>query len=81
MFFCVLSVIIKMEAMEKGGAEMERMKQITRGTGKVIMALSGGVLMPILLWVAFAAAINQVTREKRLQRKTAHTTGGILATS
>ena len=60
---------------------MERTKQIIRGTGKVIMALSGGILMPILIWVALGTAINQMTRERRLQRKTAPTTDGILATS
>ena len=58
---------------------MERVKQIARGTGKVILALLGGILMPILIWVALGVAVNQWVRERRLQRESAGTVGKILA--
>ncbi len=54
---------------------MERMKQIARGVGKVILALLGGVLIPILIWVALGVAVNQRVQEKRLQREPAPKTG------
>ena len=75
MFFYMLPVIMKMELIERR-RKMERIKQITRGTGKVIIALFCGVLMPILIWVAFGAAIKQ-----GIQRKLTHTTREILATA
>lgn len=43
---------------------MKRTKRITRGIGKVVLALLGAVLMPILIWVALAAAMRQGTRRK-----------------
>ena len=58
---------------------MERAKQIVRGGGKVILALLGGILMPILIWVALGTAVYQRVREKRAQRKPAPTIGEILA--
>jgi len=58
---------------------MERMKQIVRGGGKVILALLGGVLMPILIWVALGVAVSERVRERRLQRKPAPTIGEVLA--
>jgi len=57
---------------------MEKAKQIARGAGKVILALLGGVLMPILIWVALGVAVNQRLRERRVQRKPAPTIGEIL---
>jgi len=58
---------------------MERVKQIVRGGGKVILALLGGILMPILIWVALGTAVYQRVREKRAQREPAPTIGEILA--
>ncbi len=58
---------------------MERIKRITGGTGKVILALLGGILFPILIWVALGVAINQKLRERRPQRVAAPTIGEILA--
>jgi len=42
------------------------------------LALLGGVLMPILIWVALGVAVNQRARERRVQRKPAPTIGEIL---
>lgn len=50
---------------------MERTKEITKGVSKVILALAGGALMPIWIWVAFGAAMNQKLRERSAQRKPA----------
>ncbi len=58
---------------------MERMKRITKATGKVLLALLAGVLMPILIWVALGVVINQKIRERRPQRVPAPTIGEILA--
>ena len=58
---------------------MERVKQITGGVGKVILALLGGILFPILIWVALGVALNQKLRERKLQRAPAPTIGEILA--
>jgi len=58
---------------------MEKAKQIARGVGKVILALLGGVLMPILIWVALGVAVYQRVHEKRVQREPAPTIGEILA--
>ncbi len=58
---------------------MKGTKQIARGTGKVMLALLGGILMPILIWVAFGVAISQKARERIPQRKPAPTIGEILA--
>ncbi len=58
---------------------MERVKQIARGVGKVILALLGGILMPILIWVALGVAVYQRVQEKRVQREPAPTIGEVLA--
>ena len=58
---------------------MGRTKEITKGAGKVVLALVGGALMPIWIWVAFGAAISQKLHERSTQRKPAPTIGEILA--
>ncbi len=57
---------------------MKRTKQIARGIGKVILALLAVALMPILVWVALGAALNERLREKNLQRAPATTAGGTM---
>ncbi len=57
---------------------MKGTKQIARGTGKVMLALLGGILMPILIWVAFGVAISQKVRDRIPQRKPAPTIGEVL---
>ena len=48
---------------------MERMMRIARGTGKVILALLGVALMPILIWVALGVVVYQKMRQRQVQRK------------
>jgi len=48
------------------GAQMKGMIKLAKGTGKVILALLTGILMPILIWVAPGVVLNQITREKKL---------------
>lgn len=60
---------------------MGKMKQITRGIGKVILALLGGVLMPILIWVALGVAVYKKVYDKRVQRELMPTIGEILVAS
>ncbi len=57
---------------------MKGMKRTTRGIGKVILALLGGVLIPVLIWMAFGIAVTQRVRGKEPQRKAASTIGEIL---
>jgi hypothetical protein len=58
---------------------MEKMMQSVRGVGKVLLALLGGILFPILIWVALGVAVYQKVRERAVQRKPAPTIGEILA--
>ena len=58
---------------------MERMMKTTKGAGKVMLAVLGGILMPILIWVALGVAISHKIRERAPQRKPAPTIGEILA--
>ncbi len=55
---------------------MKTTKKILKGTGKVVLAILGGILMPILIWVAFGVAMNQKLRST--QRKPVPTIGQIL---
>jgi hypothetical protein len=48
---------------------MKALRKIALGTGKVMLAVLGCVLMPILIWVALGVAINQSTSKKRLKIK------------
>ncbi len=57
---------------------MNGMKKVTKGVGKVVLALLAVVLMPILIWVALGAALNIKLREKKLQQAVP-TIGEILA--
>lgn len=68
-----------MKVTVKGGATMERMMRIARGTGKVMLAILAGALMPILIWVALGVAVYQVMRQRQVQRKPVPTIGQILA--
>ena len=56
---------------------MERMKRAMRGTGKVMLAVLAGVLMPVLIWIALGVAMNQKLRQRSVERKPA-TIGEIL---
>lgn len=58
---------------------MKGTKKIVRGTGKVMLALLGGILFPALIWVALGVAVNQMLRERRPKRAPAPTIGEILA--
>lgn len=58
---------------------MEKIMQSVRGVGKVLLALLGGILFPILIWVALGVAVYQKVRERAVQRKPAPTIGEILA--
>jgi len=60
---------------------MERVKQMARGVGKIILVLLGGVLIPILIPVGFGMTLSQRAQEKKLQRKPVPTIGEILATA
>lgn len=46
--------------------------------GKVLLALAGCVLMPVLIWVALGAAIYQKAKARKKQRATTPTFGEIL---
>lgn len=58
---------------------MKETKRNAQSTGKVILALFGLILMPVLIWVALGVAVNQKLRERSLQRAPAPTIGEILA--
>ncbi len=58
---------------------MGRMMKATKDTGKVVLALLGAILMPILIWVALGVAISQKMRDKVPQRAPAPSIGEILA--
>ncbi|OGO19779.1 MAG: hypothetical protein A2144_13115 [Chloroflexi bacterium RBG_16_50_9] len=57
---------------------MKTIMKIAKGTGKVILALLTGVLMPILIWVALGVALNKKLAEKKVKEATAPTIGEIL---
>ncbi len=58
---------------------MERTEEIAKGIGKVVLALVGGALMPIWIWVALGVAMNRKLREREAERKLAPATGETLA--
>ena len=60
---------------------MKGMKRVAKGIGKVVLVLLAGVLMPVLIWVAFGAALNQKLREQKLHRAPVLTIGDILKRS
>ncbi|OGO07661.1 MAG: hypothetical protein A2Y92_01590 [Chloroflexi bacterium RBG_13_57_8] len=55
------------EKEKQGGAQMKGLIKVAKGTGKVVLALLVGVLMPILIWVALGVALNRKMREKAVQ--------------
>jgi len=57
---------------------MKTNKKIALGIGKVTLAILGGVLMPVLIWVALGVAINQKVHHKEAGREQAPTFGQIL---
>ncbi len=57
---------------------MKGMTKLARGTGKVFLALLGGILMPILIWVALGVALNKKLREKEIRQAEVPTIGEIL---
>ena len=58
---------------------MKGIKQFAKGVGKVTLAMVGGVLFPVLIWVALGVAVSQKARERVVQQKPAPTIGEILA--
>jgi hypothetical protein len=57
---------------------MKETEKVAQGTGRVILALLTGILMPILIWVALGVALNKKLREKKLKQATAPAIGEIL---
>ncbi len=58
---------------------MKTIMKGTRNTAEIMLALLGGILMPILIWVAFGVAISQKLRARVPQRKVTPTIGEILS--
>jgi hypothetical protein len=58
---------------------MNKMMRVTKGTGKITLAILTGILMPILLWVGLGVALNRKLRVKKQVTETAPTIGEILA--
>ncbi|MDO8568167.1 MAG: hypothetical protein Q7R57_05565 [Dehalococcoidales bacterium] len=58
---------------------MNGIKKTTGTISKVFLALVGGILFPILIWVALGVAINQKAREKRARQAATPSFGEILA--
>ncbi len=52
---------------------MKGTKKIVRGTGKVILALLGGILFPALIWVALGVAVTRGMRIGTPRKALAHT--------
>lgn len=57
---------------------MKTAKKIALGAGKVMLALLGCVLMPVLIWVALGAAIYQKVHQRKIQIEQVPTFGQIL---
>ncbi len=60
---------------------MNGTKRAAAAVGKVILVLVGGMLFPVLIWVALGVALNQKLRAGRAQGPTAPTIGEILGTA
>ncbi|MBM2824449.1 MAG: hypothetical protein HW402_113 [Dehalococcoidales bacterium] len=58
---------------------MKGMTKIARGTGKVFLALLGGIFMPVWIWVALGVAMNKKLREKEVRQAEVPTIGETLA--
>jgi hypothetical protein len=54
-------------------------KRIAKGAGKVMLALLGAALAPILIWVALGVVITHRVHEKAPEKQPAPTIGQILA--
>ena len=63
---------------EKRRTEMERMKKIAKGTGKVILAILAGAFMPVLIWVALGVVLYKKAQERKQEEVAAPTIGEIL---
>jgi hypothetical protein len=63
---------------DKEGKQMKKTKKIALGLGKITLAIVGGILMPVLIWVALGAAIYQKVHQKKAQTKAVPTLGQIL---
>ncbi len=63
----------------KGGTKMKTVAKIGKTAGKVVLALLGGVFMPVLIWVALGVAVTHGTAKKGAPRAKATTTGQPLA--
>jgi hypothetical protein len=60
---------------------MKTMKRTAKTIGKVLLALVGAALMPILIWVALGAAINERARERKATKTSVRTVGQVLASA
>ena len=58
---------------------MEKTVKIARVAGKAFLVLLGGVLMPVLIWVALGAAVTWKAREKRVKHTPVRRIGELLA--
>lgn len=54
---------------------MKTLKKAALDTGKVILAILGGIMMPVLIWVALGAAIYQKVHQEKVQKDTVPTFG------
>jgi len=57
---------------------MKTIRKIALGIGKVLAAIIGCVLMPILIWVALGVAIYQKRHQPQTRRELVPTLGQIL---
>jgi hypothetical protein len=60
---------------------MKTTKKITLGIGKVLLAIVGCVLMPVLIWVALGVAVYQKTHQNETAKEQVPAFGQILATA
>ena len=56
-------------------------KTTVQRVGKVMLAIMAGVLMPILIWVAFGAALHQKVEQRRTSQASVPTLKEILTTT
>ncbi len=57
---------------------MKTFKKIALGIGKVLAAMIGCVLLPVLIWVALGVAIYQKTHQGEARKELVPTLGKIL---
>ena len=58
---------------------MKTIKKISLHIGKVMLAILGCILMPVLIWVALGVAVHHKTLQREVGREQVPTFGEILA--